>query len=79
MKYQFHLWPQDRYTSLDDLGSVVEAGERLGYAAVASGEHVIVPTAHADMIGTTYYDPMVLFAYLAGRTTTIGLQYSTLR
>jgi probable F420-dependent oxidoreductase len=79
VRYQFHIWPQDRYAGLDDIARVVRAGEDLGYAAVASGEHIMVPNGpEADVIGHSYFDPMVLFAYLASRTSTIELQFCAL-
>jgi probable F420-dependent oxidoreductase len=76
MEFQFHLWPQDRYASLDEVATVVRAGERLGYAAAASGEHILVPDGpESDVIGRSYYDPMVLFSYLAACTSQIRLQF----
>jgi probable F420-dependent oxidoreductase len=79
VKYQFHLWPQTRYKNLEEVARVVTAGESLGYAAVASGEHILVPNGHdADIIGSSYFDPMVLFSYLATKTTAIELQFCAL-
>lgn len=79
MKYQFHLWPQYRYQGFDDVISVVRAGEELGYDAVASGEHVLVPRgADADVVGRSYFDPWVLLSALATATSRIELQFCAL-
>jgi probable F420-dependent oxidoreductase len=79
VKYQFHLWPQTRYRNLEEVARVVTAGEGFGYAAVASGEHILVPNGpDADIIGISYFDPMVLFSYLATQTTAIELQFCAL-
>lgn len=76
MDYQFHLWPQDRYASISEIARVVSTAERLGYVAVASGEHILVPDGvEADVIGRSYFDPMVLFTHLAGKTERIELQF----
>ncbi len=76
MEFQFHLWPHTRYASFDEIANVVQAAERFGYTAAANGEHIIVPNGpEADLVGPSYFDPMVIFSYLAARTTRIRLQY----
>ena len=76
MEFQFHLWPHTRYASFDEIATVVQAAERFGYTAAANGEHIIVPNGpEADLVGPSYFDPMVIFSYLAARTTRIRLQY----
>jgi hypothetical protein len=47
MEFQFHLWPQDRYSAVDEIAKVVQAGERFDYTAAASGEHIIVPNRNS--------------------------------
>jgi probable F420-dependent oxidoreductase len=54
-----------------EIERVVVEAERLGYHHVTCSEHVAVPVEIAETRGGTYWDPLAVFGYLAGRTSTI--------
>ena len=64
-------WEVD--AGINAVEQVVAAAERLGYDFVTCSEHVAVPTDVAAVRGSTYWDPLATFGYLAARTTTIRL------
>ena len=61
----------EREASVEDLGAIVEAADRLGYHHLTCSEHVGVPAAELDRRGARYWDPLATFGYLAARTTQI--------
>src|SRR6478736_1497433 len=58
---------------LDELAAVAEAADRLGFHHLTCSEHVAVPVAAAAQRGTTYWDPLATFGFLAARTRRIRL------
>ena len=58
---------------IDDLASVVQAAERLGYEFACFPNHVAVPEEGEERRGKIYWDPAVTMGYMAARTTTIKL------
>jgi probable F420-dependent oxidoreductase len=64
-------WERDG--TLDDVVSIAEAADRLGYDYLTCSEHVAVPTDGMDLPGPRYWDPLPTFGYLAARTTRIRL------
>jgi probable F420-dependent oxidoreductase len=54
-----------------EIAHVVEAAERLGYDFCTCSEHVAVPVEAAEQRGSTYWDPLPTFGYLAARTSRI--------
>ena len=65
-----HL-PWERDAGIDELASIARAADELGYEFLTCSEHVVVPEAHADVRGATYWDPLATFGYLAACTTRI--------
>ncbi|QCQ92805.1 LLM class F420-dependent oxidoreductase [Rhodococcus sp. SGAir0479] len=63
----------ERTGSIDDLASVAETADRLGFHHLTCSEHVAVPLEVARTRGGTYWDPLATFGYLAARTTRIRL------
>ena len=64
-------WEVD--AGIDEVADVVVAAERLGYEFATCSEHVAIPRDVAAVRGSTYWDPLPTFGYLAARTTTIRL------
>jgi probable F420-dependent oxidoreductase len=64
-------WERDG--TLDDVVSIAEAADRLGYDYLTCSEHVAVPADGEDVPGPRYWDPLPTFGYLAARTTRIRL------
>ena len=66
-------WEAD--AGIDEVEHVVAAAERLGYEFATCSEHVAIPRDVAATRGSTYWDPLPTFGYLAAHTTTI--QFAT--
>jgi probable F420-dependent oxidoreductase len=64
-------WEVD--AGIEEVTEVVTAAERLGYDFVTCSEHVAIPRAVAAVRGSTYWDPLPTFGYLAARTSAIRL------
>jgi probable F420-dependent oxidoreductase len=64
-------WEQD--AGVEELVTVAEAADRLGYHHLTCSEHVAVPVAAASQRGGRYWDPAATLAYLAARTSRIKL------
>ncbi len=59
----------------DDVVSVAETADRLGYHHITCSEHVVVPAGEiAARRGSRYYDPLSTFGYLAARTTRVRFE-----
>ncbi|MFC7495767.1 MULTISPECIES: LLM class F420-dependent oxidoreductase [unclassified Nocardioides] len=58
---------------IEELATVAEAADRLGFHHLTCSEHVAVPRAAAEQRGATYWDPLATFGYLAARTERIRL------
>ena len=64
-------WEAD--AGLDELVSVAEAADRLGYDHLTCSEHVVVPRQAVERRGGRYWDPLATFGYRAARTDRIRL------
>jgi len=64
-------WEVD--AGIEEVADVVVAAERLGYEFATCSEHVAIPRDVAAVRGSTYWDPLPTFGYLAARTSTIRL------
>lgn len=64
--------------TIEDLATVAEAADRLGYHHLTCSEHIGVPPSQASRRGGTYWDPLATFGYLAARTTRIRLATNVL-
>jgi probable F420-dependent oxidoreductase len=64
--------------TIDDVATIAEAADRLGYDHVTCSEHIGVPTAEAARRGATYWDPLATLGYLAARTTRVRLATNVL-
>lgn len=58
---------------IEELATIAETADRLGFAHLTCSEHVAVPTDVAEQRGGTYWDPLATFGYLAARTDNIRL------
>jgi probable F420-dependent oxidoreductase len=64
--------------TIDDVRRVAEAADRLGYAYLTCSEHMAIPLDGVDLPGSTYWDPLSTFGFLAAYTTRIRLVTSVL-
>ncbi len=63
----------ERQGAIDDIVEVARAAEEAGYRWVSCPEHVCIPVALAAQRGGRYWDPAVTLAFVAARTSSIGL------
>lgn len=68
----------EREAGIAEVARVVVEAERLGYVHVTCSEHVAVPIDVAEVRGSTYWDPLPVFGYLAAQTSRIELVTSVL-
>lgn len=64
-------WEDD--AGIDQVATIAEAADRLGYDHLTCSEHVAIPVDVARVRGSTYWDPLATFGYLAARTQQIRL------
>jgi probable F420-dependent oxidoreductase len=64
-------WEEDGM--IDDVVTVAQAADRLGYHHLTCSEHVAVPQQYEATRGTRYFDPLSTLGFLAGQTTSIRL------
>jgi probable F420-dependent oxidoreductase len=69
-------WEQT--ATIDDIGRVAEAADRLGYHHLTCSEHIGIPASEAGRRGARYWDPLATLGYIAARTTQIRLATMTL-
>jgi probable F420-dependent oxidoreductase len=69
-------WEKD--ASIEDIGRVGEAADRLGYHHMTCSEHIGLPSSETGRRGARYWDPLATFGYLAARTTHIRFATMTL-
>ncbi|MDX1886629.1 TIGR03619 family F420-dependent LLM class oxidoreductase [Mycolicibacterium sp. 120270] len=69
-------WEQD--ATIEDIGRVAEAADRLGYHHLTCSEHIGVPATEAGRRGSRYWDPLATFGYISARTTQIRMATMTL-
>ncbi|MBS4754226.1 LLM class F420-dependent oxidoreductase [Nocardioides sp. zg-ZUI104] len=67
----FGAWEQD--AGIEELATIADAADRLGFDHLTCSEHVAVPTAIAEQRGGRYWDPLATLSFLAARTTRIRL------
>ncbi|MGW4396954.1 LLM class F420-dependent oxidoreductase [Amycolatopsis nivea] len=58
---------------IEDLALIAETADRLGFHHLTCSEHVAVPVDVAERRGSTYWDPLATFGFLAARTSRIRL------
>jgi probable F420-dependent oxidoreductase len=58
---------------IEDIATVAEAADRLGYDWVGCPEHVLIPEEVAEVRGGRYWDPVATLGFVAARTTRIAL------
>jgi probable F420-dependent oxidoreductase len=59
--------------SVDDVITIVQSAESLGYDWVACSEHVAIPAAASTVRGGRYFDPFSTLGFFAACTSRIGL------
>lgn len=64
--------------TIEDIARIAVAAERSGYHHLTCSEHVGVPVPEAGRRGSTYWDPLATFGYVAARTSTIRLATNVL-
>lgn len=78
MDYGVTLYPFTSFGGLEEVTEFVCTAERLGYAYVLIPDHAIVGAEQAEQMGALWWDPLVLAAHLASRTTHIRLSFGIL-
>jgi len=58
---------------VDDLATVIQAAERLGYEFACFPQHVAIPEEGEERRGKIYWDPAPTMGYIAARTSSIRL------
>ncbi|WP_116202430.1 LLM class F420-dependent oxidoreductase [Amycolatopsis circi] len=58
---------------IEDLARIAATADRLGFHHLTCSEHVAVPVPVAEQRGSTYWDPLATFGFLAARTNRIRL------
>lgn len=58
---------------IDELASIAEVADRLGYEFISFPGHVAVPEAVTSVRGSVYWDPVATMGYIAARTERIRL------
>jgi probable F420-dependent oxidoreductase len=68
----------EKTATVDDIGRVAEAADRLGYHHLTCSEHIGIPASEAGRRGSRYWDPLATLGYIAARTNHIRLATMTL-
>jgi probable F420-dependent oxidoreductase len=68
----------EKTASIEDIGRVAQAADRLGYHHMTCSEHIGLPTVEAARRGTRYWDPLATFGYVSALTTQIRFATMTL-
>jgi probable F420-dependent oxidoreductase len=69
-------WERDG--GIEEVRTIAEAADRLGYDFLTCSEHVAIPTEGAGLPGPRYWDPLATFGFLAAHTTRIRFTTSVL-
>ena len=69
-------WEKD--ASIEGIGRVAEAADRLGYHHMTCSEHIGLPSSETARRGARYWDPLATFGYVSARTKQIRLATMTL-
>lgn len=59
-------WEKD--ASIEAIGRVAEAADRLGYHHLTCSEHIGIPATEAGRRGARYWDPLATLGYVSART-----------
>src|SRR5580658_858839 len=59
--------------TVDDVVTVVQQAEELGYDWVSCSEHIAIPAAASTVRGGRYFDPFSTLGYFAAVTSRVGL------
>ena len=62
-------WEND--ASIEDVGAVAQAADRLGYDHLTCSEHIGIPCEQESSRGSRYFDPLSVFGYLSAITANI--------
>ena len=62
-------WEKD--ATIEDVGAVARAADRLGYDHLTCSEHIGIPFEQESTRGARYYDPLSVFGYLSAITSNI--------
>src|SRR4029077_6073159 len=60
-------WEREGGT-VDDMTAVAQACDQSGFLYVAACHHVAIPREPAELMSTTWFDPVATLGYLAART-----------
>jgi len=63
--------PWERDAGIEEVAQIVRAADALGYHHATCSEHVGIPVDVAATRGSTYWDPLAVFGYLAAVTERI--------
>jgi len=69
-------WETD--ATVEDIGRVAEAADRLGYHHMTCSEHIGLPSTETGRRGARYWDPLATFGYASARTKQIRFATMTL-
>jgi probable F420-dependent oxidoreductase len=64
--------------TIEDLATVAETADRLGYHHLTCSEHVVMPASDLARRGARYWDPLATLGYVAARTRRIRLATNVL-
>jgi probable F420-dependent oxidoreductase len=65
--------PWEVNATVEDLATVAEVADRLGYHHLTCSEHIALPATELGRRGARYWDPLATLGYLAARTRQIRL------
>ena len=68
----------EKEATVEDIGRVAEAADRLGYHHLTCSEHIGMPSTEAGRRGSRYWDPLATLGYVSARTSRIRLATMTL-
>ena len=68
----------EKTATIEDIGRVAKAADRLGYHHMTCSEHIGLPTVEAARRGTRYWDPLATFGYVSAITEQIRFATMTL-
>jgi probable F420-dependent oxidoreductase len=64
--------------TIEDLATLAETADRLGYHHLTCSEHVALPSSELARRGARYWDPLATLGYIAARTQRIRLATNVL-
>jgi probable F420-dependent oxidoreductase len=65
--------PWEHEAGVADLVRAAQSADRAGFFYVAVCDHVAIPTAFAEAMSTTWFNPLATLGFLAGQTTDVRL------